>query len=181
MSKPGARREGNAGIADVRAARKVELEKSEDSQGSAASPRETPPATPTRPLGASRIPPVTRRQRPAGLLRGDRGRRNARAGDRVATSGIQISSWRLDVDFNEFGLHVDVVVPVISSCGLRARQRAALGSRRPRRTDQGHKDRRTSPSWVSGTRVSGALSPLPRRAHSPRRLLPRPPLPGPNP
>lgn len=180
MSKPGARREGNAGIADVRGARKVELEKSEDSQGSAASPGETPPATPTPPRCLS-DPPVSRRQRPAGLLRGDRERRNARTGDRVATSGIQISSWWLDVDFNEFGLHVDVVVPVISSCGLRERQRAALGSRQPRRTDQGHKDRRTSPSWVSGTRVAGALSPLPRRAHSPRRLLPRPPLPGPNP
>lgn len=53
MSKPGARREGNAGIADVRGARKVELEKSEDGQGAAASPGETPLATPTRPLGAS--------------------------------------------------------------------------------------------------------------------------------
>lgn len=85
------------------------------------------------------------------------------------------------MDFNESGLHVDVVVPVISSCGPRERQRAALGSRRPRRTDRERKDRRTPPSWVSGTRVAGAPSLLPRRAHSPRRRLPRPPLLGPSP
>lgn len=47
---PGARREGSAAIADVRGARKVALEKSEDSRGSAASQGETPPAThPTPP------------------------------------------------------------------------------------------------------------------------------------
>lgn len=70
---------------------------------------------------------------------------------------------------------------MIASCGPRAGQRAARGGRRRRRTDWGRKDRRTSPSWVSGARVAGALRPLPRRAHSPRRPLPRPPLrvPGP--
>lgn len=76
---------------------------------------------------------------------------------------------------------MDVVVPVIASCGPRAGQRAARGSRRRRRTDWGRKDRRTSPSWVSGARVAGALRPLLRRAHSPRRPLPRTPLRVPSP
>lgn len=76
---------------------------------------------------------------------------------------------------------MDVVVPVIASCGPRAGQRAARGGRRRRLTDWGRKDRRTSPSWVSGARVAGALRPLLRRAHSPRRPLPRTPLRVPSP
>lgn len=171
MSEPGEGREGSAEIADVRGARKVALEKSEESRGSAASPGETPLPTPTSALGGSPIPPRAGDERPEGLLRGDRGRRGVRTGDRGATSGIQISGLWLDVDFNEFGLHVDVVLPVTASCWPREGQRAALGSRRPRRPDQRRKDRRTSRSWVSGAPVAGALGPLPRHPHSPRRLL----------
>lgn len=75
------------------------------------------------------------------------------------------------MDFNEFRFHVDVVLPVIASCGPREGRRAALGSRRPRLTDLRQEDRRTSRSWVSGALVAGSLRPLPRRPHSPRRLL----------
>lgn len=167
---PGARREGSAAIADVRGARKVALEKSEDSRGSAASQGETPPATHPTPPRRLPVPPASRRQSPAGLLRGGGGRSGARTGDRGATSGIQISGWGLDVDFNESGLHVDLVVPVIASCWQREGQRAGLGSRRPKRPDRGRKDRPTSPSWVSG-----ALRPVPRSALAPPRLPPRPP------
>lgn len=69
---------------------------------------------------------------------------------------------------------MDLVVPVIASCEQREGQRAALGSRRPRRTGRERKDRPTSASWVSGAwgralRVAGALIPLPERA--PARLV----------
>lgn len=81
---------------------------------------------------------------------------------------------------------MDLVVPVIASCGQLEGQRAALGSRRPRRTIRERKDRPTSPSWVSGAwgralRVAGALRPVPERAPLPRPLLPRPPGWGPGP
>lgn len=72
MSKPRARREGNAGIADVRGARKVALEKPEDRRGSAASPGETSPDTPTHPS----VPPGSPREpatAPGGAAAGRRG------------------------------------------------------------------------------------------------------------
>lgn len=135
-------------------------------------------APPPRPLGAARVP-----REPAASARG---RRGARTGDRGATPGIPISGRWLAVDFNECGLHVDVALRVTASCGPREGQRAALGSRRPGRTDGRRKDRRTSRSWVSGAPAAGALGPLPRHPHAPRRLLrlpgaspgSRPPAPG---
>lgn len=143
---------------------KSRWEKSEDRLGSAASPGPAPPRThPPRPLGAARVP-----REPAASARG---RRGARTGDRGATPGIQISGRWLAVDFSECGLRVDVVLPVTASCGPREGQRAALGSRRPGRTDRRRKDRRTPRSWVSGAPVAGALGPLPRHPHAPRRLL----------
>lgn len=78
---------------------------------------------------------------------------------------------------------MDVVVPVTASCGPRAGQRAARGGRRRRRTDWGRKDRRTSPSWVSGAGVAGALGPSSPDARTPRggpfrARLPGSPAPG---
>lgn len=70
----------------------------------------------------------------------------------------------------------------------RSRQRAGLGSRRPKRSDRGRKDRPTSPSWVSGARgralgVRGACPPPdPSEARPPRGGFPGAPPPrGPSP
>lgn len=80
MSEPGERREGSTEIADVRGARKVALEKSEDSRGSAASPgghRQPPPYAPSVPPRSPSEPATSARWGCCGAI-GTEGRADRR-------------------------------------------------------------------------------------------------------